>query len=82
MPDISGSVARSARELWPDFIRPVAGVFAAVSLVVAGLVVFPGHPPPAPVGNSRVSFPVVTKPLPRESPSATVSVSGPATPPK
>lgn len=82
MPDASESLARSARELWPSVVRPTAGILIAILLIIVGLAMFPDDPSPGLVGNNRVTFPVVIRPLPQESPPTTVSVSGSATPPK
>lgn len=81
MPDVSGSLARSAWELWPSLVRPILGITAAALLIIAGVVLFPDDPSPGPVG-SRMVFPVVIKPLPQEAPLTPAPVSGSATPPK
>ncbi|WP_433666373.1 hypothetical protein ACQP06_21985 [Nocardia sp. CA-136227] len=81
MPDVSGSLAQSAWELWSSVVRPIAGASAAVVLIIVGLVLFPDDPSPEPIG-SRMVFPVLINPLPQESLPTTMRVSGSATPPK
>ncbi|GAB4583762.1 hypothetical protein Ntsu_15940 [Nocardia sp. IFM 10818] len=83
MPDISGSLARSARDQWRSLRRPTIGALAAISLTVAIVAaMFPDDPPPAPVGNYYPSFPVLIKPLPQQSPPTSVPATGTPTPPK